>query len=70
MYFVFGCAWSLRLWGVLAATSGGSCLAAACGLPMAVAWVAVEHGFSCSLAHGIFLEQELNLCPLHYKVEC
>ena len=28
--------------------------------------VVVAHGFSCSAACGIFLDQGLNLCPLHF----
>ena len=28
----------------------------------------VVHGLSCSLAHGIFLNQRLNPCPLHWLV--
>lgn len=55
--------------GALAAMSGGSCLAAACGLPMAVAWVVVEHGFSCSLARGDLPGPGLNRLSLPYKVE-
>ena len=31
--------------------------------------VVVAHGLSCSTACGIFLEQELNLCPLHWQVD-
>ena len=31
--------------------------------------VFVAHGLSCSVACGIFLDQELNLCPLHWQVD-
>ena len=30
--------------------------------------VVVMHGFSCPLACGIFLDQGLNPCPLHWQV--
>ena len=29
----------------------------------------LEHGLSCSAACGIFLDQGLNLCPLHWQVD-
>ena len=38
------------------------------GLLSAVS-VVVVHGFSCPVACGIFLDQESNLCPLHYQVD-
>ena len=31
--------------------------------------VVVAHGLSCSAACGIFLDQGLNLCPLHWQVD-
>ena len=31
--------------------------------------VIVGHGLSCSTACGIFLDQGLNLCPLHWQVD-
>ena len=34
-----------------------------CGL------VVVAHGLSCSTACGIFLDQELKLCPLHWQAD-
>ena len=30
--------------------------------------VVVAHGLSCSMAYGIFLDQESNLCLLHWQV--
>ena len=30
--------------------------------------VVVAHGLSCSVACGVFLDQGLNLCPLHWEV--
>ena len=33
-----------------------------------VGLVAVLHGLSCPMACGIFLDQESNLCPLHWQV--
>ena len=32
-----------------------------------MASVVVAHGLSCSEAHGNFLDQESNLCPLHWQ---
>ena len=32
--------------------------------------VAVFHRLSCSEACGVFLDQGLNLCPLHWQVDC
>ena len=31
--------------------------------------VAVAHGLSCPAACGIFLDQGLNSCPLHWQVD-
>ena len=31
--------------------------------------VVVAHGLSCSVVCGIFLDQDLNPCPLHWKVD-
>ena len=31
--------------------------------------VVVAHGLSCSTACGIFLDQDLNPCPLHWQVD-
>ena len=31
--------------------------------------VAVVHGLSCSVAWKIFLDQEWNLCPLHWQAD-
>ena len=31
--------------------------------------VVVEHGLCCPTACGIFLDQELNLCPLHPQAD-
>ena len=60
----------------LVSTSGGSALGVACGLlaaerPLRGSWasVAVVHGLSCSEARGIFLDQGLNLCPLHQQAD-
>ena len=32
--------------------------------------VVVAHGFSCSAAYGIFLDQGSNLCLLHWQTDC
>ena len=34
-----------------------------------VAFIVVVHGLSYPAAHGIFLEQGSNLCPLHWQVD-
>ena len=56
-------------------------LSAVCGFFLAVSslvtecrsWgtdsVVVAHGLSCFAAHGIFLDQGSNLCPLHWQVD-
>ena len=31
--------------------------------------VVVEHGLSCSAAHGIFLDQGSNPCPLNWQAD-
>ena len=31
--------------------------------------VVAAHGLSCSVACGIFLDQGLNSCPLHWQVD-
>ena len=31
--------------------------------------VVAAHGFGCTRAHGIFLDQGLNLCPLEWQVD-
>ena len=44
-------------------------LAAEHGLLGARASVVVAHGLRCSAACGIFLDQGLNLCPLHWQMD-
>ena len=39
------------------------------GLQGAGASLVVVHGLSCSVTCGIFLDQESNLCPLHWQVD-
>ena len=39
------------------------------GLLIAVASLVAEHGLSCSTACGIFPDQGLNPCPLHWQVD-
>ena len=34
-----------------------------------VASLIVVHGFSCSLAGGIFPDQGLDLCPVYWQVD-
>ena len=65
----------------LAEASRGCSLVAVPRLLTVVASLVVEHGFysagsavvvhrlSCPVARGIFLEQGLNLCPLHWRVD-
>ena len=31
--------------------------------------IVLAHGLSCSMQHGIFLDQESNLCPLHWQAD-
>ena len=40
----------------------------ACGL-WSTGLVVVAHGLSCSTACGIFPDQGLNLCPLHWQAD-
>ena len=40
-----------------------------CGLLTVVASLVVEHGLSCPEAYGIFPDQGLNPCPLHWQVD-
>ena len=79
--FIFGCAGSLcyvqaySSFGVPASRcSGFSCGRAqalghsARGPKNAVSVVAV-HGLSCSVAYGVFPDQGLNSCPLHWPAD-
>ena len=61
--------------------SGGSSLAQVRGLLTAVASfvtdhrlygasVVVVHRLSCPVAYGIFLDQGLNPCSLHWQADC
>ena len=61
----FSCcgAWALGTRASVVAARGlSSCGTQALGHASSVV---VAHGLSCSVAHGIFLDQGLNLCPLH-----
>ena len=65
----------------LVAASGAYSLAVMCGLLAAVASLVAEHGLqspgeivvvhglSCSAACGTFLDQGLNICPLHWQLD-
>ena len=67
-YLFIGCAESLLLCGLsLVVVSGGfsCCRAQVLGVS---ASVVVAHGPGCSMACGIFPDQGLNLCPLHWQV--
>ena len=63
------------LWWLLVAGPGprlkgcSSCGSRAPWLLLAGSAVVVVHGLSCSTACGIFLDQGLNLCPLHWQVD-
>ena len=58
----------LSSWGAQASRcSGFSCCRAQVLGTLASA--VVVHEFSCPVAHGVFLDQELNQCPLHCKVD-
>ena len=78
MYLIFGCAGSSLLLGFsLVATllwcTGFSwwwlVLLAEHGLSGTWASLAVTHGLRCSTACGIFLDQGLNLCLLHWQAD-
>ena len=58
----FSLRWLLLLWSTGSRHEGFS----SCG---ARASVVVAHGLSCSVACGIFPDQGLNLCPLHWQVD-
>ena len=83
LFFIFGCAGSSLLhvgFSLVAATKGYSSLwcagfslrwllllgAQALGTRVSVV---VAHGLSCSAACGIFLDQGLNLCLLHWQAD-
>ena len=62
--------WALSSWAAQAPHSSGfSC----CGAPALgtqhMGSVVVEHGLSCFVACGIFPDQGLNLCPLHWQAD-
>ena len=59
--FVAACGLSLVM------ASGGYIFTAEASLVVAD-FLVVVHRLSCSVACGIFLEQGLNLCPLHWLV--
>lgn len=61
-YFIFGCAGSSRCDVVAAPASEHRHLAAR-------APALVEHRLSCSVARGVFLDQGLNACPLHWQMD-
>ena len=52
--------------GVLASHCSGFSVEA-CGLQSARS--VVVHRLSCPLTHGVFMDQELNPCPLHCQVD-
>ena len=82
-FFNFGCAGSsllhvgfLKFW-LAAVTLCCSCQAShctgfSCCWALALEWVdsgVVEHGLSCSTAHGIFPDQGSLLCPLNCQTD-
>ena len=71
MHWVFS---SCRKWGLLTSCSKWELLIAVTslvehGLYSVWASVAVAYGLSCSKACGIFPDQGLNPCPLHWQVD-
>ena len=62
--FLFQCLLLLqsRTRGLVSFSSCSSCL-------LSTGSIAVAHGLSCSLACGIFLDQGLNSCLLHWRVD-
>ena len=85
IYFIFGYVGSLlpRVGFSLVAASGGYSSLWCAGFSCCGAWalgawasvvvargsVVVAHGISCSVACGIFPDQGLNLCPLHWQAD-
>ena len=81
--FIFGCVGSLFLCeGFLQLQRAGATLHRCAGLSLScrglllrstgsrrAGSVVVMHGLSCSAARGIFPDQGLNLCPLHWQVD-
>ena len=66
LLFIFDCSGSSC--GTWTSHCGGSsfCLTRALGARVSVA---VARGLSCPMASGIFLDQGLNLCSLHWQVD-
>ena len=69
--YVFWAVLSLHCctWLSLVAAIASYCLAAMHRLLIAVASLVAVHRRSCSVAYEIFLNQGLNLCPLHWQVD-
>ena len=45
-------------------------VASCCGTRALGSWASVVvHGFNCSMASAVFLEQVSNLCPLHWHAD-
>ena len=75
----FGCAGSLLLWVRAFSSIEWGLLSSFGALSFSLQWftwapgtwasVAAVHGFSCSVAYGIFPDQGLNLCPPHQQAD-
>ena len=66
MYFWLYCVLVVLHRLSLVVVSGGYSLVAASG-PLNEVASLVVHGLSCSVTCGIFPNQRLNLCPLHWQ---
>ena len=60
-----------KQWLLSGCSAQASLCFSCCGAWTLGAWASlvVVHGFSCSMARGIFLDQGSNLCPLHWQVD-
>ena len=72
-FFFFGCARSLFLRRLCSSCSVGLLIMVASLVaehrPLGTGSIVVAHGLGCSTACGIFLDQGLNLCLLHWPVD-
>ena len=78
-FFFFWLPWGFCCcaWATLVAVCGPLIVVICCGAQVLGTWMgfsncgllAPGHGLSCSAACGIFPDQRLNLCPLHWQAD-